>query len=228
MLSFLIMWLLTLEFTIATIPPTQAEPEAVVIAPEDVAETSKEEPKKDVAPVTPTEPTAPAKQPSPVVPAQPITQPNVLHITSMMDYEELVQDLCPSERPATDFQYEGLLPALGLSHSGGNTKTIADLRLLVALHWDSWHLHPDWYDHKTALSALSNIGLGQARISFFGDFPNQRVFYANTWSDDDFDRVELARQEHPELIKQLDAIASNMTTYLRQLESSYNAKCPND
>lgn len=227
MLGFFVLWLITMELAIINLPAPQTPPELVseTLPPEQekATEALKEEPELESE--TPSQPVASS---APVEVAHVESTPTVLHITNIMDYEDLVQGLCPSQRPATDFQYEGLLPALGLSHTSAPRNTVAALQHLVALHWDSWHMHPEWYDNKTDLGGLSNIGLGQARISFYGDFPNQRVFYANMWEHDDFDRVELARKEHPELIQQLDTIAADMTAYLRQLEFSYNTKCPND
>lgn len=219
MLSFLFILVLALVFY-PTPTPEPIEPPIEVVEEIPVEEPTVEPVEE---PVTPT----PAPAEKPVTPA-PQPQPTVTHVTSLPEYEELVKGLCPSQRPHTNFDdYDGLLPALGLKSSGYTDNGIDELKQWIGVFWSSWRVHRSAYPNEVSVGSINQFGLGSIALSFYIYYPTLTVTYHNTWADET-DLLDRVRQNRPELISQLDQIASDMTSYLRYLDSAYTAKCPND
>lgn len=221
MLSFFVL-LLT---TIAIMGVTSPQPIAM-----DVESSITEE-----APIEPVElpELAPTYEPPKVTPQvkpeqpMPETGPSIPHIDNINDYEDLVQGLCPSERPVTDFEYSGVLPAIGLRNGGMSYGSVEGLKKSVEVFWSFWRVNPSIYPDETSIGSIQKFNLGYVALSFYIHYPTLSIIYHNTW-DDEPGLVAQVKREEPELIATLDRLSAEMTEYLRYIDSAYTAKCPND
>lgn len=223
MLSFFVILAIILTFTINSSPAPQPEDEPPVV--EQIVEDEPiEEPELPEVVETPAQSEAPKQEPLPTTgPAAPTPK----RYTTIPEYEDDIMGLCPSERPATSFEYTGLLPTLGLRSSGPSSKTIEELKLWIGVYWSAWRTGQAVYPEEVDVGAIHRFGFDYVALSFYVNFSTLTVTYHNTW-DDEVDLFEKVRKSRPELITKLDQTAKDMTAYLRYLDSAYTAKCPND
>lgn len=228
MLSFFVL-LMSVVLLDHILTPTPVKPEMIEV--EVVAPAEEEEPTKETEdPVVPL-----PKEERPVVPKDdlPSSGPTqettpVPHVTSIAEYEDLVMGLCPSQRPHTNFdEYDGLLPAIGLKSTGYTDNGKQELKKWVEVYWSAIRTNRSFYPDEVSVGSISQFGLSYQAISFYIHYPTLSVIYHNTWSDEGY-VMDKVREKDPELIAELDQLATEMTSHLRYIDSAYNAKCPND
>lgn len=212
--------------------------------PEVIEEVQEEEPVEEVAEIkveskpsttkpSTTKPSTPSKPSTPTTPSKP-SQPSKPADTTVIytyeDYEKTILGTCPSQRNKSNSWEEGnRLNAIGIITSGvSKTSPIKSLNSYIEGWWNGYRLGK-WSTSKRYLMAnLMNISgfdsnWVNANVGFYIDFDGLFVNWDNAWSDG-HDFTNLSDEQAAKLNK----MASDGTHYLRWLDSTYNAKCPND
>lgn len=141
--------------------------------------------------------------------------------------EEKYLGLCPSQLPA-DARNKSTAPlnAIGIVSSGPNAKSqINSLNSLVENWWSDYKLGK--WTGRHMMASLNNVAgfdktYANSRIAFFIEFDYLFVVWDNSWEDGKTINATTEQMMY------LDDLVSDATYYLRWLDSTYNAKCPND
>lgn len=143
------------------------------------------------------------------------------------DYEKTILGTCPSQRDkSSSWERGNRLNAIGIITSGeSKTSPMNSLNALIESWWNDYKL--GGWTGRHMMASLNNVAgfdktWSNSRIAFFIDFDGLFVNWDNSWEDN---KTINATDEQ---MKYLDHLVSDGTNYLRWLDSTYNAKCPND
>lgn len=153
-------------------------------------------------------------------------------ISTYADYEVTILGSCPSQRDKSNKWEEGnRLNAIGIITSGDNpTSSIYSLNHRIETWWNSYKvgtLPNTTYLGRYMMASLNNISdfdntYANSRVAMYIDFNGLFVNWDNSWQDGKSITINEAQRQ------KLDQMASDATNYLRWLDVTYNAKCPND
>lgn len=134
--------------------------------------------------------------------------------------EKATLGLCPSQGGTSR------LSAIGIISSGADkTSPTNSLNSNIETWWNSYR-EGKW-DGRHMMASLNNMiefdsTYANSRVGMFIDFNGLFVNWDNSWEDGKTINISEAQRQV------LNQMASDGTNYLRWLDSTYNAKCPND
>lgn len=141
--------------------------------------------------------------------------------------EEKYLGLCPSQRPAgSKNNISARLNSIGIISSGPNSSSgYKTLNSLIESWWDSYK-RGEW-NGKHMMASLNNMPefdntYANSRVGMFIDADGLFITWDNSWEDGK--SINISEEQRQKLNK----TASDGTNYLRWLDATYKAKCPND
>lgn len=143
------------------------------------------------------------------------------------DYEKTILGTCPSQRDKSSSWERGdRLNAIGIITSGeSKTSPMNSLNALIEGWWNDYKLGK-WTGRHMMASLNNVVGFdntwANARIGFFIEWEGLFITWDNSWEDGKTINIS------DEQARYLNHLVSDGTNYLRWLDSTYNAKCPND
>lgn len=143
-------------------------------------------------------------------------------------YYESIMGLCPSQRDKNAHWEDGSrLVSIGLTGGEYDKNGRLTLEQLVALNWNNYKKNGPEFGNRQMLSSLNNVSgfdntWANSRIAFFIDFEGLFVTWDNSWEDGKPISATTEQMQY------LDHYVSEATNYLRWLDATYEAKCPND
>lgn len=149
-------------------------------------------------------------------------------ISAGEDYYESIMGLCPSQRDKkAEWEDGSRLVSIGLTVGNYDKNGRLTLEQLIRSNWNYYKVHGPILGNKYMMASLNNVSSfdntwSNSRIGFFIDFDGLFVTWDNSWEDN---KTINATDEQ---MRYLDNLVSDGTNYLRWLDSTYNAKCPND
>lgn len=202
-----------LEFSGAvTAPPEEAAVEAV----EPVSQTQ-----EVVAPTPITQPAQPA-QPSETTKTP---SPSDDEPRSIYDYIELYAGVCPSKQPH-DSPFHQHWAVAATMHLVAPFPTPEHF---VEMAWRTYHSGTWPANKEMRLASLENMKLAETSqdrdISLYVDFSTLTVSWDSTWQAN---RPHWGLRGVDVYPAKWDELATRATTYLRDLETRYNAMCPGE
>lgn len=190
-------------------------------APQDNPATPVEKKVEEKKVVVKNAPTTPAPAPAPT-----ISKTKTVTYT-YEDYEKTILGTCPSQRDkSSSWERGNRLNAIGIITSGeSKTSPMNSLNSLIESWWNEYKLG-EWTG-RYMMASLNNIidfdkTYSNSRVAMFIDFDGLFVNWDNSWEDNK--TINVSEEQR----LRLNQMASNGTNYLRWLDSTYNAKCPND
>lgn len=154
--------------------------------------------------------------------SEPVTEPPtpVKHYVTLAEWEKDAMGLCPHEQPDSPWRYVYYSPSIDVS---GLTYTSSDLYETVNVVWNDFKAHGLHRGVSYMFAFAWQMGYphtyGNGKTQYWVNWEDFTITYTNT-----VDNVVLTE----EYIAQHDATAQEATRYLRWLENTYNAKCPNN
>lgn len=200
------------------------------LSPQPTSKPSSAPVNNDIEYIPIAEPTRPTSAPEPEL--RPTTLPPEAYTTETFiytyeDYEKTILGTCPSQRDKSNSWEEGnRLNAIGIITSGDSkTSPMNSLKSYIELWWNSYKL-----GRRSGRNLMANLNdidgfdnnWANSHIAFYIDFNGLFVNWDNSW--DGGQSINATGEQ----VHYLDQLVSDGTNYLRWLDSTYKAKCPND